>query len=360
MTNKNQLYWSLQFGGWALYTLVNYFSLPLFNLQLPYSGLYFILSGVIGILVTHYYRYVIKEYQWFQLTILKLVRNMLIGALAVTIFYFFALTFLDALLFVFAFFVFHIELSPPSISIDTYWAYFYLSMINVYAVFLLWSLLYFVFQYFENFQKAKYAQVVVQSQLKDATLLNLRNQINPHFLFNALNSIRSLTLIDIHKAREAVTLLSEILRYTLNSEQKKYVKLKDELSVVHDYLELEKIRFGQRLHYEINVDPVCNEIQIPPLMLMTLTENAIKHGISQLKNGGNVLIQANLSHTHLYLSVRNNGMLQEMQTELDSSGIGLQNTRQRLSMLYNNKAFFEIKQNEAETVTASIQIPLQL
>ncbi len=329
-------------------------------MQLPYSGLYFLLSGVTGIAVTHFYRLAIKEYRWFQLNILKLIRNMLFGALAVTVFYFIVLTLIDAMLFVFAFFLFKIEMTAPTISLDTYWAYFYLSMINVYAVFLLWSLLYFVFQYFENFQKAKYAQVIAQSQLKDATLLNLRNQINPHFLFNALNSIRSLTVTDTNKAREAVTLLSEILRYSLNSEQKKYVTLKEEFDVVRDYLELEKIRFGERLNYNIQLDDGSNDIQIPPLMVMTLAENAIKHGISQLKNGGTIQVQASIRQNGLEIILNNSGTFSEKQHDLENSGIGLHNTRQRLAMLYNNKAQFNIKQQDSDTVTASIQIPLSI
>lgn len=357
MTNKQQLYWSLQFGGWTIYTLVNYLSLPLFDLQLPYSGVYFILSGLVGIAVTHFYRLVIKEYKWFQKNILKLVGLMIIGAGIVTLVYFIFLTLIDAILFVFAFFIFNIQIEPPTISSETYWAYFYLSLINVYAVFLLWSLLYFIFQYFENFQKAKYAQVIIQSQLKDATLLNLRNQINPHFLFNALNSIRSLTLSDTHKAREAVTLLSEILRYSLNSEKKTFVKLEEELSVVKDYLELEKIRFGDRLHYTIHVEDKTKEVSVPPLVVMTLVENAIKHGISQLKNGGMVSIESTLQQGRLHLVISNSGHLNSSQSE---SGIGLQNTKQRLMMLFNREARFEIWQANENTVTATVQIPVNV
>lgn len=326
-------------------------------MQLPYSGLYFILSGVLGIVVTHLYRLVIKEYKWFQKNILKLVGSMIVGAGVITIVYFIFLTLTDAILFVFAFFIFKIQIEAPSISLENYWAYFYLSMINVYAVFLLWSLLYFVFQYFENFQKAKYAQVIIQSQLKDATLLNLRNQINPHFLFNALNSIRSLTLSDTLKAREAVTLLSEILRYSLNSEKKTFVKLQEELSVVKDYLELEKIRFGERLHYQFIVEENTHDILVPPLVIMTLAENAIKHGISQFKNGGRIIIESKLVNNQLQLNIYNSGHLNKTRSE---NGIGLQNTRQRLSMLFNRQAHFDIVQENQDTVKATLQIPTSL
>lgn len=357
MTNKQQLYWALQFGGWTIYTLVNYLSLPLFDMKLPYSGVYYILSGIIGIAVTHFYRLVIKEYKWFQKNILKLVGSMILGAIVITVIYFIFLTLIDAILFVFAFFIFNIQIDPPTISSDTYWAYFYLSLINVYAVFLLWSLLYFIFQYFENFQKAKYAQVIIQSQLKDATLLNLRNQINPHFLFNALNSIRALTLSDTQKAREAVTLLSEILRYSLNSEKKTFVTLEEEISVVKDYLELEKIRFGDRLYYTINVDEKTKVISVPPLVIMTLVENAIKHGISQLKNGGTISIGSSIQQDRLLITISNSGHLNQTQSD---SGIGLHNTRQRLTMLFNRDARFEILQENEDTVTATIQIPITI
>ncbi|MFN9882877.1 MAG: sensor histidine kinase [Bacteroidota bacterium] len=357
MTNKKQLYWLLQIGGWALYTLVNYLSLPLFDISLPYSELYFLLSGVIGIGVTHFYRRVIREYRWFQLNIIKLIRNVLVGSLLASVFFFIALTLMDACLFVCAFFVFNLDIKAPTISFDTYGAYIYLSTINVYCVFLLWSLLYFVFQYFESFQKAKYGQVLAQSQLKDATLLNLRNQINPHFLFNALNSIRSLTLSDTGKAREAVTLLSEILRYTLNSERQSFVYLKDELAVVRNYLELEKIRFDQRLNYSMQMSGECGDIQIPPLIVMTLAENAIKHGIGQLKNGGDIALQAYIHEHNLEIHLNNSGTLSQL-NQTEHNGIGLNNTRQRLTMLYNGKAQFEIRQLDTNHVTAIIKIPL--
>ncbi len=355
MTNKLKLYWTLQFTGWAIYILVNYLALPLFDTELPYSGLYFFFSLINGISVTHLYRRIIKEYQWFDLPILKLIRNIFLGSVGITILYFFISTAFDILVFIFSVYILKINYPTESVLGDNYWALFYLSLINVYAVFLLWTVLYFVFQYFEKFQQSKYQQLLIQSQLNDVRLQNLRNQINPHFLFNALNSIKALTLIEADKARNAVTLLSEILRYSLSSEQKSFVTLKEELSVVKDYLELEKIRFGNRLNYQILIDEKLNDTLIPPLVLMTLVENAIKHGISSLKSGGDVLLNAEQIGDTLKIEIINTGVLSEIENPI---GIGLKNTQQRLQMLYKKAATCIIEQRDINTVSATVQIPL--
>ena len=353
MTKKQQLYWMLQFGGWAVYTLLNYLSLPLFNTDLPHSEAFMVASLFAGVAVTHAYRNYLLHRRWHELSMVKLMRNLFAGALVLMVFYFVVLTALDMFMY-FVEWLFTGEALPQTAQWDDgYWAFFYLSVINVYAMFLIWSVMYFVFKYFENYREARYLQLEAQTKLKDAVMLNLRNQLNPHFLFNALNSIRSLTLSDPAKARTAVTLLSDLLRYTLTSEQKNFVTLKEELDVVRDYLELEKIRFEERLVFHVQADEDVLQTLVPPLAVMALVENAIKHGIGKLKQGGIVNVVVKQENGLVEVEVINSGLF----SPNGGGGIGLSNTRQRLNILYNQKAGFNIKQQH-DTVSARIQIPL--
>lgn len=353
LSNKEKLYWMLQAGGWAVYILINYLSLPLFKTDLPYSGTFMALSFFAGIGITHAYRNYLQRQRWNEISIVKLVRNMFIGALVLTVVYFFVLVLLDLFIYLMNWLVSGSGVPQTEAWSDDYWAFFYLSLINVYAVFLIWSVLYYVFKYFENYREARYQQLEAQTKLKDAMLLNLRNQLNPHFLFNALNSIRSLTISDATKARTAVTLLSDLLRYSLNSEHKNFVTLKEELDVVRDYLELEKIRYEERLSFTVIAEEETLQALVPPLAVMTLVENSIKHGIGKLKQGGLVEVKATVQNGNALVEVNNSGAF----SPNGHGGIGLANTRQRLNILYNQKASFDIFQNN-ELVSARLQIPL--
>lgn len=311
-----------------------------------------VLSFFAGIGVTHAYRNYLQRHRWNEISIVRLVRNMFAGAAVLTVVYFVVLVLLDVFIYLMNWIVSGSEVPQTEAWSDDYWAFFYLSLINVYAVFLIWSVLYYVFKYFENYREARYQNLEAQTQLKDAMMLNLRNQLNPHFLFNALNSIRSLTLTDAIKARTAITLLSDLLRYSLNSEQKNFVTLKEELDVVKDYLELEKIRFGNRLSFNIEANEQTLNAQVPPLAVMTLVENAIKHGIGKLKQGGSVTVNAQRDNGNVVVEVSNSGTF----SPNGAGGIGLANTRQRLNILYNQNAAFDISQQN-DLVAARLQIP---
>lgn len=352
--NKRNLYWTLQLTGWLLYIFINYLSLPLFNETIPYEEVYFIGSFFTGIIVTHLYRFIIKNYNWFNLPLYKLTINVFAGAFLATIAFFIGQTIFNVIFLLAGKWLFHINMQSHTPQDPSFWAFFYLSILNCYFVFIIWSVLYFVFQYFENFQSAKVKALKAETQLKDATLQNLRNQINPHFLFNALNSIKALTVSEPEKARMATTLLSEILRYSLDSEKKSFVLLSEEVEVVKDYLELEKIRFGDRLTFTIETEPATLNIQVPPIVLLTLAENAIKHGISTLKNGGLVILKTYVSKNQLMIEVRNTGQFIANSNE----GIGLKNTAQRIHLIYGINAGFEIKNSSDTEVAVTLYLPL--
>ena len=150
-------------------------------------------------------------------------------------------------------------------------------------------------------------QLELEKQLKEVELTNLRQQLNPHFLFNALNSIHALVSLKEDKAEAAVLKLSDLMRYHLNYEKRDFVTIQEEMDTVRKYLELEKIRYDKRLTYDIKVDVAVLNQEIPLIMVQTLVENAIKHAVRHNKNGANISILARQEGAFLKIEVINSG-----------------------------------------------------
>ena len=178
-------------------------------------------------------------------------------------------------------------------------------------------------------------------------------QIHPHFLFNTLNSIAALIAENPGKAEATVEKLSELFRYTLQSSASTTVKLSDELDIVRSYLEIEKVRFGDRLEYDMKVDDALLEMPIPGLVIQTLVENSIKHGIAPQVYGGRILIDARQSHGKCVITVSDSG---RGFGKNDGSGFGLKSIRERLRLLYGERARIEILHNDATQVVMTIPL----
>ncbi len=190
--------------------------------------------------------------------------------------------------------------------------------------------------------------------LKQAQLNTLKGQINPHFMFNSLNNIRGLMLEDVEKSREMLTKLSEMLRYSLTKNDVNAIALEQELEMVDNYIALSKIQLEDRLLFVKEIDKDTLTIQIPPMIIQLLVENAAKHGISNLKSGGNIKLTTSRVNDLLCIKVSNTGKLILSQ---DSTQLGLKNIKQRLRLLYGNKASFSIQELDGEVVSI-INIPL--
>jgi LytS/YehU family sensor histidine kinase len=184
----------------------------------------------------------------------------------------------------------------------------------------------------------------------------LKSQINPHFIFNALNSIRALVDEEPSKSKRAINHLSNILRSSLVLDKKRLTSLKEELDTTKDYLALESIRFEERLRTEFNIDPSTESIQVPPMMLQTLVENGIKHGISKLKKGGIVTVDTKIDLRTMILEIRNTG--QYHHSRANGTGQGLRNTRQRLELIYGEAAKLKIENEDENMVLTTVKIPL--
>ncbi|MEP6676049.1 MAG: histidine kinase [Ferruginibacter sp.] len=227
-------------------------------------------------------------------------------------------------------------------------------VLNV-ILFALWLLIYFVWHYINKNRKDQLDKLLLESTVKDLELKTIKSHINPHFIFNSLNSIRALVDENPQRARKAITELSNILRSSMQAEKMETVTLERELDIVNDYLALEQMRFEERLKIELDIDEDTLGQPIPPMMLQTLVENAIKHGISKQMSGGVVRIISDFTDAHHELIVQNTGQLSG---ELNNDGFGIKSTVDRLNLLYQGKASFEIHNMNSEMVESKIIMPL--
>ena len=189
---------------------------------------------------------------------------------------------------------------------------------------------------------------------RDAQLQSLRAQLNPHFLFNCLNSLRHLIVTQPARAEVMVTGLAELLRYSLASDRTDSVALSDELRIVDEYLALESVRLDDRLTVERAVAPEALHARIPPMLIQTLADNAIKHGIAELPDGGIVRIEAHAANGRVEILVANTGHLK---APAANGGRGLGNTRERLRLIYGEAATFSLQEIRG-TVEARLALPM--
>jgi len=193
---------------------------------------------------------------------------------------------------------------------------------------------------------------------RDSELKALKTQVNPHFIFNCLNSISALTTSDPAKAREMCVLLADFLRKTLGLGEKTLIRLCDEVALTHSYLSVEQIRFGARLNLEEKTDPLVLEYLVPPLLLQPLVENAVRHGISNLTEGGWIRIEIRKgTEESLYIKIENN--FDPETPRRRGAGIGLKNVRQRLDTAYGNRARFDV-QTIGNRFVVSLELPAEI
>ena len=194
---------------------------------------------------------------------------------------------------------------------------------------------------FEASRKAERDMFEAQVLAQSAELKALRMQINPHFLFNSLNSINALVSQNPEKAREMTTLLADFFRKSLQFGSKETITLEEELSILNNYLDIEKIRFGDRLKIEKTIDPAVLPIPVPPLLLQPLLENAIKHGISNTIHGGTVKILMEKMQNRIFITLEN--PIEEADAQvIKGAGMGLQIVRKRLNTIFGSNGDVQI------------------
>ena len=231
----------------------------------------------------------------------------------------------------------------------------FLNAINWALVFMVWLVLYFGALALRQYRLAELRQSELARALQLAELRLLKSQLNPHFLFNALNTVRSLIADDPPRAQDAVTRLANTLRYTLTSAQEELVTLEQELEIVEDYLGLESMRFEDRLSIDLDVAADARRVRIPVMLLQTVVENAIKHGIADLPAGGTLRIHGGLHHGTLMLEVENPRPMTP--SSEGGEGIGLRNAAERLRLLFGDRASLDVDLGQPARATIRIRIP---
>lgn len=228
-------------------------------------------------------------------------------------------------------------------------------------ILLCWSGLYFGIKYYQQLQEQTEQTLKATAAAHQAQLKMLRYQLNPHFLFNTLNAISTLILDGANEtANKAVSRLSDFLRYTLDNDPMSRVTLGSELDAIDLYLEIEKVRFGDRLIVEKNIAEGAEQGLVPSLILQPLIENAIKYAISPSEDGGSLRISAKVQGQTLVLQLSDTGPgLGNGNNGQKSSGVGLKNTRERLQQLYGDKQAFTQAPNEPHGLTITINIPFE-
>jgi LytS/YehU family sensor histidine kinase len=217
-------------------------------------------------------------------------------------------------------------------------------MLDFAILYLAWSFLYFGLHWFERSRRAEQAE-----------LRFLKSQLNPHFLFNALNSIRGLVAEDPRKAQEAITRLAKLLRVALGSVTADTVSLARELEVVDDYLAVEAVRLDDRLAVRLDIAPDTLGVAVPAMLVQTLVENGIKHGIARRTDGGEIAVTARRADGVLRLEVSNTAAGPPTEP---GSGVGLANAHERLQLLFGDRATLVLDRSRAERTTAVVRIPL--
>jgi sensor histidine kinase YesM len=213
---------------------------------------------------------------------------------------------------------------------------------------------YYLYVYSRDLRNKHENELQLQQSLKEVEISMLRAQINPHFLFNSLNSISSLTMVDADRAQEMVVKLSDYLRYTVSQEKTAFVALSKEVENIHRYLEIEKIRFGTKLQYQFSISGDALVAEIPAMILQPLFENAIKHGVYESTEPILIETKAYMDNDILIVSIKNN--YQQGAPMGKGAGIGLRNIAERLKLIYQNETLLHIK-NENQVFEVTLIIP---
>jgi len=336
------MYWILQLGGWFAWML-NEAVVYTNQYGWHWAWLYASLANIsLAIFLTHQYKNIIKVNSWQDLPLFTMLRN-----------HFIILCLMAACLVGLNLPIdqyllgenFEVQLSP---FIITQYLFNFMKPLAI------WMLIYFFFQYSKKQLVMERENNQLERAIQETEGKVLRAQMNPHFVFNALNSIRALITEDPAKAKKGINQLSKLLRSSLLTERKKTISIAEELDTILDYLNLEKIRYEERLAWKMEVPKEISQAQIPPMLLQTLVENAIKHGIAHSSKEGLIQIKGELQGNLIQLEVINPGHLK---TKGESTGIGLVNSQNRLQLLFGETAHIDLKPLDKNHVLASVTIP---
>ncbi|HEY1760771.1 MAG TPA: histidine kinase [Bryobacteraceae bacterium] len=335
----NYLYWTCQILGWGGYSAIGFAITTFYIGWHPAVVVGFGLFLLYSIALTHLLRVQIKRRGWLLLPAVRGLPRIFGSAIFVGL--------IETILIVTL-----AQVLPGENSFDR--TAIVSTAGGVTFVTCTWAAMYVGINWNRRYRQAQLREVQLQLTLRQAELRALQAQVNPHFLFNSLNTIRGMVVEDPARAQHMITSLASLLRRALQSSRAQLVPLADEMDAVADYLSLEATRFEERLQVSLEIDPDARKFTVPAMLVQTLVENAVKHGISQLSSGGTVCVRGIQNHDALVLEVKNPGKIRDP----DPSGThtGLDNARERLRLFYGDRATLELSESNG-AVTATVLIP---
>jgi hypothetical protein len=341
-------YWLCQLIGWGGLLCLYLIPLPLRTVTIRYEVMYALILSASGVGLTHLLRitflfHLRRSRSWASL-LPRIFPWILSTALA------------QAGLLIW--FVVRIPESEPldHASARDNEVLLYVDTLNVtLALLFIWSGFYFGLRYYRHYQTAQLDRLRLDAAVKDAELRALKAQLNPHFLFNSLNILRALIPQNLAQPREALTLLADLLRASLNSGHEETIPLARELETVDNYLALEHLRFEDRLTVHRTVESAALAWPVPPFLVQTLVENAVKFGIATREAGGAITLDATVKDGFLHLRILNPGTIDGASV---STGLGLKNARSRIALLFGSAARLTLTQDAPDLVAAKLILPL--
>lgn len=348
--STSRAYWLCQAFGWTAYSCIILFFSLLYRAKgetvqhvLMSTGAVAIFSITIGILLTHRWRAYIRQKGWIKRsgfsTFLRLAGGIL--GLALTQF---------SLIF-----IFYLVFLPSKPEELAEWMKNGMpgTILGWLSVYLVWTVLYVGVVSRRHVARAEIEKLQLELQMKEAELRALQAQVNPHFFFNSLNSIRALSYQDPQAAGDVIDRLAGMMRYTLQSGQSDTVPLAEEMQAVHNYLAIEKIRFEERLQFSESIQPGLEDMAFPPMALQTLVENAVKYGVETSMTPCELRISVVREGEQMQLTVSNQGQLREV---TGSTKVGVRNTGKRLALLFGAEAGIDLFERDG-WVNARLVLP---
>ncbi|MFY0604316.1 MAG: histidine kinase [Flavobacteriaceae bacterium] len=351
--NKNNstisFYWKFQLIIWSLGSVYwAYIVYTRDNYGVFYTLLSYVLDVFMGIFLTHTYRTIILRSNKSTIGLKKLLLRIVPSIIILGVLFMFYANL--------KWYYYWAILKGKDLDLLTQLFYWDPVLITGLRSMSIWVLAYHLYHYYINQIAVTKANAQLSIIAKQAQLDNLSAQLNPHFLFNSLNSIKSLVIENPNVARRAIDLLSDLLRSSLYQKDNNLITIEQELSLVNDYIELEKLRFEERLQLKITIKEALKSVKIPSLSIQLLIENAIKHGTDLKIAGGVVMLTILEVKNNIVIKVENPGVIQGNK----KAGLGIKNLEQRLEIQYKGKASFSLKEIGKERVLAEIKIPITI
>ena len=350
-------FWLLHLGCWTVVFVLFIYSNVLVNKGILAQTIGSVLYVVFGIFGGLLFRYLFYRLGWHNESILKLAgitflyvltEGLIVGALTTLYIYFIQSFFPE----------WTIPIPPERLS-KFLIIVFISNVANIMVFQALWSSIYIAVVIYRRSLKRETEALRLENSLKEAQLNMLSNQLNPHFLFNALNNIRFMMLKDTSNAEDMLTHLSDLLRYALESSKSEKVTIEKELEIVEHFICLTQIQFDERLNFSSQINPLSISYLMPPMVLQMLMENAVKHGMDNLKDGGELKLKISSEENCIKIVVRNSFSGNNNLTDQPNLGIGLRNIKRRLELLYGFDSNLKIELENSNFVVI-LTLPKEL